>query len=134
MTQRGYQKYVLREMQFRADRIMMQRALAALSEGHLETYNTLSGRAVATSQDDSGTEVEPTAHEKYLDVRRVWITAFLLIALFAVVGLIVGRPSIATTATPYVSLLSGLAGIALGWMFANAGSTPAGSPKTSRKK
>src|SRR6266851_1818601 len=118
MTRQGYHRYVLRNMQFRADEILMEKALQALKEGRLPEYSSLSGHALGTPQDDSEQKSEPTAHERYLDVRRVWITAGLLGALFTIVALVLFKASIATTATPYVSLLSGLAGIALGWMFA----------------
>ena len=59
-------------------------------------------------------------HEKFLDKWRVGITIALVMALFIVLVLIVLQSGPNTAAAPYVSLLSGLAGIALGWMFANA--------------
>lgn len=86
---------------------------------------------------------EVTPHDKYLDRWRIAVTGALVGALFVVIVLILIRQSIASSATPYVSLLSGLAGIALGWMFASAGgnatqrgsrSTPtAGSGRTTRR-
>jgi hypothetical protein len=113
-------------MQFEADRILMEKALQALREGHLDDYRQFSEQARLIRYDDAISGPEPTEHERYLDVRRVWITAGLLLALFAVVALVLIKSSSAATATPYVSLLSGLAGIALGWMFANSGSSLAG--------
>jgi hypothetical protein len=122
-SRRGYQQAVLRDMQFNADKILMQKALEALDENQFQRYSELSGRALDQPQNDSTGGLEPTVHERYLDVKRVWITGGLLAALFTIVALVLFKSSIATTATPYVSLLSGLAGIALGWMFANAGGT-----------
>jgi hypothetical protein len=126
MTQQGRHRHVLRSKQFRANKILMDRALKALEANDLDDYESLRRRALGTPQDDSMKEAEPTSHEIYLDVRRVWITGGLVAALFAVVGLVLFKSTAAAAATPYVSLLSGLAGIALGWMFTSAGrvSTP----------
>lgn len=105
----------IRDLQIQADSLLMQRAIAALENNEIEKYELLRGKA----QGDG----DSTEHEKYLDRRRVWITGGLMVALFAIVGIVLFRTSITSTATPYVSLLSGLAGIALGWMFAGGGST-----------
>jgi hypothetical protein len=59
-------------------------------------------------------------HEKFLDKWRIGITLVLVVALAVVVWLVVKDNNNNSAAAPYVSLLSGLAGIALGWMFANA--------------
>jgi len=72
-------------------------------------------------------------HEKFLDGWRIAITAALVGALFLVIVLILLRESVAASATPYVSLFSGLAGIALGLMFASAaGAGPTGTPGRGR--
>lgn len=107
-----------------AQQLLLLRAIDALQQDDLKTYELLRGAAEGDG--------DMTEHEKYLDVRRVWITAGLVVALFAVVGIILLRSSIASTATPYVSLLSGLAGIALGWMFASSGAKGSKQPPASR--
>jgi len=132
-TERGRQKRELRDMQFRASRMLMENALEELRQGHWDEYEKRSLQARGGIARGGGTSAaEPTEHERYLDVRRVRITAFLLVALFAIVGLVLSKSSSSATATPYVSLLSGLAGIALGWMFAGSGG-PVTRPRRRRQ-
>ena len=80
-----------------------------------------------TSPDD---DVSP--REQRLDKARVRIAAFMVVALFAAVGVALLTDRIGSGDTPYVSLLSGLAGIALGWLFATGGSV--GGGKKSEEK
>jgi hypothetical protein len=71
-------------------------------------------------------------HERVLDWWRIAVTGLLVIALFTIVMVVVEQNSTNNAAAPYVSLISGLAGIALGWMFANAvgGASTRGSDKS----
>lgn len=59
-------------------------------------------------------------HEKVLDRWRVIITLTLIVVLAIAVILVVRQTHPSAAAAAYVSLISGLAGIALGWMFANS--------------
>lgn len=61
-----------------------------------------------------------TDHQRFLDKWRVAITIILVVALFGVIlADILDSAAKANGAGPYISLASGLAGIALGWVFAN---------------
>ena len=71
-----------------------------------------------------------TPHEKVLDNWRVAVTVILILVLFTAVAIVIFHPSGAAAATPLLSLISGLTGIALGWMFANAGTNARKSEST----
>ena len=130
----------LATLQFEAKSALLEKAKAALDANDLKLFNSLSKQAfgaenVGPSLDDSlgsspGDTLTP--HEKLLDGWRVVTTMALVLALFVVVALILLKSTATSTATPYVSLLSGLAGIALGWMFASAGGSNAAKRSRTR--
>jgi hypothetical protein len=74
---------------------------------------------------------EPTAHELQMDRWRVWTTVAMVAALFLIIlasiylrsGSSLGSGAAATAAGGFVSLFSGLAGIALGWLFGSGSGT-----------
>jgi hypothetical protein len=75
------------------------------------------GRPMRAKPADSA---DRTSYERRLDSWRIVITFLLVLALFTLMIIIILKSINPGTATPYVSLLSGLVGIALGWMFATA--------------
>jgi hypothetical protein len=111
------------ELQWLAgERTLIAKVFEAAQEGKFDDADRIS-RYVASPASPALARSVPDAespHEKALDGWRVAITGVLVIALFTVVVIIVVQNSTNSAAAPYVSLLSGLAGIALGWMFANA--------------
>ena len=131
VTSRRDQRAYLRQLKFEAQVELMSDTIAKLKEGKFTISDTgLLGDELFKSV-GSGPSNTLTPHERFLDRWRVWITAGTLVALFAVVGLILFTGTAAAAATPYVSLVSGLAGIALGWMFASAGIPRGTSPPSS---
>ena len=89
------------------------------------------GRSPKDGPAKGGPTDAESPHEKFLDKWRIAVTVALVLALFAVVILVIVYSPTSTTkkgvtistgndSAPYVSLLSGIAGIALGWMFAQA--------------
>jgi hypothetical protein len=82
---------------------------------------TAAGLSMTSSKDvDSGNSDGLTSHERFLDGCRVAVTGLLILALFVIIYHV--STTATSSATPYISLLSGLAGIALGWMFTSIGS------------
>jgi hypothetical protein len=56
------------------------------------------------------------SREIRLNRTRVWVSFIMIIGLFVIVALVIFS-KVQNGATAYVSLMSGLAGIALGWLF-----------------
>jgi len=108
--------------------------MKALSAENLDLFFRLSaaGLGVTDVGDAASSNSDGlTPHEKVLDWCRVAITGLLVLALFVIIFHVSTTKS--ATATPYISLLSGLAGIALGWMFTNMGS-PTGTKPSPRER
>lgn len=124
------QRSILRGLRFEAKRIMMLKAIEKLNSADPSDYHDLEGALFGVTKSTS--EETLTSHERVLDNWRIVVTVSLIVVLFGVIALVVLVKSATGTGTPYVSLISGLAGIALGWMFANAGtpSTKKRLPKT----
>src|SRR4051812_25428841 len=98
-----------------AEYLLLERARGALDDKDFDAFD----RAVERLRPQvAGHATGPGPHEIYMDRWRLGLTAFLLAGLFVIVG-VVALGTGDADATPYVSLLSGLAGIALGWAFAN---------------
>jgi hypothetical protein len=132
MQARMSQEDQLRTLQFQAKQALLEKAKVALDNDDLDLFNILSSQAMApvmpsVDTPDATISLSPgdtlTPHEKLLDAWRVVTTIILVLALFVVLAFVLHSAAIAKTATPYVSLVSGLAGIALGWMFAGAGNS-----------
>jgi hypothetical protein len=66
--------------------------------------------------DEKDTLAGDPSHEVRLDRWRVWVSLIMIIGLFLIVGLVIFS-KVQNGAAEYVSLMSGLAGIALGWLF-----------------
>lgn len=97
------------------EKVLLDAARAALEKGEfakLERIKVNLGLPVAAN-DENGDML--TQHEKALDFWRLGTTVLLILFLFAAIMYTVKEKS--TTAAPYLSLLSGLTGIAIGWMF-----------------
>lgn len=124
----------LADWQYQAKAALLKKATEALEAGKFDVFKTLSSQALGSNSvdptlDGGGARRTPddtlTPHEKVLDRWRAITTIILVLALFVVLGFVLHSPTIVKTGTPYVSLVSGLAGIALGWMFASAGNSNA---------
>lgn len=83
-------------------------------EGYKAVYREVAGIGFHSDE-------KLTRHERALDWWRVIITLALIGVLAVAVILVVRQTKPSATAAAYISLISGLAGIALGWMFASAG-------------
>ena len=122
-----------RSLRSYADALLIVAAINALDSKNDATFDNLERLVgarldVAASRDDM-----LTPHERVLDNWRIVATFLLIGALFTAIVLAVLRSN--NSAGPYISLSSGLAGIALGWMFANAGATTRqSSPQSLQKK
>lgn len=114
------QRSILRELRFEAKQIMILKAIEELNVGDSRAQHNLDSMLFGVSK-SSAPEDTLTSHEKVLDNWRIVVTIALIIVLFGVIAMVVLIKSATSAGTPYVSLISGLAGIALGWMFANAG-------------
>jgi hypothetical protein len=97
----------------------MENTLAELRKGNTVDASALGSLDLGGVNSNASNEL--TSHERFLDKWRIVITLVTVVALFTVVMLILFTGTSASSASPYVSLLSGLAGIALGWMFAGSG-------------
>jgi hypothetical protein len=119
----------LAKLRAEAQSALLLKAKAALDDNKIKLFTSLSDKAfelanVGPAVDDGNIDRSPddvvTPHEKLLDAWRVFTTILLVIALGLIIGVVLLNSTAAKSGTPYVSLLSGLAGIALGWMFASA--------------
>jgi hypothetical protein len=59
-----------------------------------------------------------------MDLWRVAISFIMILGLFGIVAAVALKGS--SSASPYVSIMSGLAGIALGWLFGSGATTSVG--------
>lgn len=137
----------LRDVQYQTEAALLRRAKEALDADNLDLFNSLSSQALMTDKRNLAADNEILAspvvslgpndtlapHERFLDKWRIVITLVTVVALFTVVMLILFTGTSAASASPYVSLLSGLAGIALGWMFAGGGLSSAGAKRRTAK-
>lgn len=101
------------------DRELLHQQLVAIRTNDPEGYARVR-RFMTTGADGQASSADGAGYERRLDSWRVFITILLVLALFALMIIIILKSINPGTATPYVSLLSGLVGIALGWMFATA--------------
>jgi hypothetical protein len=128
----------LRQLQLEAMKAVMAKARQALEQGQLDVYQSLSSQVFEAGYLAPGpTSQTPellTPHERRLDAWRIVTTIVLVAGLLVVVGLILFTKTSTSAATPFISLVSGLAGIALGWMFAGAGNTYAGKRIATKPK
>lgn len=99
----------------RAYELLLQEAEASAGGKDPKRFDQLISRLV---DDASLQDNEPTAHELQMDHWRVRTTLAMVVALFIILAAILyhGQAS-GQAATGFVSLFSGLAGIALGWLF-----------------
>lgn len=101
------------------NRELLRQQLAAVRADDAEGYARLQ-KYSSVGLDSRPDSVDGNSYENRLDTWRVFITVLLVLALFGLMIIIILKSINPGTATPYVSLLSGLVGIALGWMFATA--------------
>jgi hypothetical protein len=105
----------------RAYELLLEEATAAAKGKDQERFDALISKLVF--DDVSLEDSEPAAHERRMDRWRVLTTAAMVAALVLIIVAAIfhkqttGRQA----ATGFVSLFSGLAGIALGWLFGTGG-------------
>lgn len=117
----------LANLQLEIMKAVMAKAREALEHNEFDVYKSLSSQVFEAGYLDPGLSSETpeqlTRHERSLDGWRIVTTIVLVGGLLIVVGLVLFTKASTNTATPFISLVSGLAGIALGWMFAGAGNS-----------
>jgi hypothetical protein len=117
----------LGELQLAAMKAVMAKAHEALDRNEFEVYSSLSSQVFDAGYQapraSSDLQEPLTRHERNLDGWRIVTTIVLVAGLLIVVGLVLFTKTSTNAATPFISLVSGLAGIALGWMFAGAGNS-----------
>ena len=96
--------------------LLLQEAEASAGGKDPKRFDQLISRLV---DDASLQDNEPTAHELQMDRWRVRTTLAMVVALFLIIlaAILYHGQSSGQAATGFVSLFSGLAGIALGWLF-----------------
>lgn len=104
-------------------RMLLDEAAAAAAKGDPQRFDELVGRVLVEGQPSIG----GSSHETRMDLLRVAISFFMVLGLFGIVAAAAFHQASAN-ASQYVSLMSGLAGIALGWLF---GTGAAGSLRRS---
>ena len=98
-------------------KLILEEARKAAGENP-ERFDYLVGQVLQEGATASG----PTEHEVRMDNWRVRTTIVMIAGLFAIVLFVVIVPGVPSATTQYVSLMSGLAGIALGWLFGSGAS------------
>lgn len=97
---------------------LVRQASDAAANNNPERSDELIRQVLAAEQEPA----TRSSHDVRMDLLRVAISFFMILGLFAIIGIVVFHPK-ATGSSAYVSLMSGLAGIALGWLF-GSGTTP----------
>lgn len=94
---------------------------AAAERGDLDTFNHFAHLIFGGGQEFDATGAETVRHLRRLDTWRLRLTLALVISLAvmitAVVVLSASGSTSASDAAPYISIFSGLVGIAIGWLF-----------------
>ena len=119
----------LEALRYQADHALLTMALEAFQRRDIDDFKTFYANVGSPLKSESEPSDNLTRHEKVLDAWRICITMALVLALATAVFLVVRQTSPSGAAAAYVSLLSGLTGIALGWMFANSGDLKKSSSK-----
>jgi hypothetical protein len=120
------QRRYRRSLRIYADSVLIAKTIDALEAQDPEAFVIPEAWPIGKPpkpSTDASFEDTLTPHEKFLDKWRIATTFCLILFFFAVIVYVVRftTKDNAASVTPYVSLMSGLAGIALGWMFANSG-------------
>jgi hypothetical protein len=117
------------DLQLKAFELLLKEAQRAQEKGETERFQTLIEQILAhASQGTSVTidNAEESVRERRMDYWRIGVTALLVVVLFVTILYTVGVLTSGTTqaaAAQYVTLISSLAGIALGWLFGAGPST-----------
>ena len=136
--QRANRQNQLAQLQLEAMTAVMGKARQALDRDEYDVYKSLSSLVFEAGYLDPELSSEGpellTRHERRLDGWRIFTTIVLVGGLLVVLGLVLFTKTSTSTATPFISLVSGLAGIALGWMFAGAGNSNVAKQATTKPK
>ncbi|MCV2396019.1 hypothetical protein OEB99_17025 [Actinotalea sp. M2MS4P-6] len=112
------------KLRLEVNRSLLQQALEASKSGDLNRYDEIVDRLVPS---DPGQPRRRAAlrRERNLDRARLTLAAVLVGGLLLSVTFAIGTAS--TTAGDYLPLISGLAGIAIGWIYGASGDRGASS-------
>lgn len=97
--------------------------------GNVSDSSAAGSHPHTSSSDKSPALGSPSAR---MDLLRVSISFVMILGLFAIVAAVAFHPK-SSNISPYISLMSGLAGIALGWLF-GSGATPVTGASVSRRQ
>jgi hypothetical protein len=105
--------------------LLLEQAQIAVRNGDLSRSDELIGRVLAAEEPPSNR----SNHDEHMDLWRVGISFIMVLGLFGIVAAVAIKGS--ASASPYVSIMSGLAGIALGWLFGSGATTSVGKRASS---
>jgi hypothetical protein len=104
------------DLRLQALKLLLNEAERAATEGNSNRFDELITRLLADGRPPLTDE--PSEHDRTMDRWRVVTTAVMVLALFIIiVSATFFSERAANNAAQFVSLFSGLAGIALGWLF-----------------
>jgi hypothetical protein len=101
--------------------LLIEQAQISLQNGDLSRSDELIGQVLA-AEEPPGYRIN---HDTRMDCWRVLIAFVMILGLFGIVAAVAFKGS--ASASPYVSIMSGLAGIALGWLFGSGTTTSTGN-------
>lgn len=102
--------------------LLLDQAKLAIEKNELDRADSYIQKVLTAEETSSGRG----DHSVRMDSWRVYITAAMVLGLFGIVAYAFHKNP--GDASPYVSLMSGLAGIALGWLFGSGTATALGKP------
>jgi hypothetical protein len=124
MSTRSYHRQIERvrleieQQRLASNEALLKRATAALADDDVDTYERLIRHVLSPATGITSPE-HVGEHDRVMDGWRITVTGSLVLALGVAVLVVIFKPP-AQDVTGYISLLSGLAGIALGWMFSSS--------------
>ena len=102
-----------------AYQLLLTQAKEAAGDGDLSRFDEVMARLVPAPAPDVSSSgpigVEESHRQRWMDWWRIGMAALLVGGLIAIVAYAIGRES--QEAAQYVPLVSGLAGIAIGWLY-----------------
>jgi hypothetical protein len=103
--------------------LLYDEAKRASNANDSERFDAVINKILAESDTSTtDTSTDRPSHEVTMDRWRVSVSVIMIIGLFVIVALVIFS-KVQNGATEYVSLMSGLAGIALGWLFGTGAAT-----------
>lgn len=110
-------------------RFLIRQAAEAASRNDFNRSDELIGRVLAAQEGSAAR----SSHDVRMDLLRVSISAVMILGLFGIVAAVAFHPK-SSNISPYISLMSGLAGIALGWLFGSGATSTTGVSVSRRQR